>query len=126
MIATTEQILNYASTFKKLDSERLRYCTATVESGWLYDEQNGYTYVYMLKSYNTYVAMIKVSTQRAYVFNYYSATTCQHVAKFLKDYYANDVYYLYKRSDNTGFRNIAKYGSGLRLTYKQVENNIEF
>lgn len=42
---------------------------------------NGRDYVGLM-SYSTIVAVYSVSTETVYKFDYYSATTCQHIAKF--------------------------------------------
>ena len=36
----------------------------------------------LLRSYSTYVAVFIPTTDRLFVFDYYSPTTCQHIAKF--------------------------------------------
>lgn len=104
---------------------KLRTCKAeVVEGSYPIKQGNGTTYIacYVLKSYSTHVAFITYHTRKAYVFNYYSATTCQHISKFLKDYGAKEVYYLYQRSDHTGYYNFT---TGERKTFSQIINDIQ-
>lgn len=64
------------------------------------------TYVY-LRSYNTIVAKYNITTHVVSILGYFSATTCQHVNKFIRlmdEIY--DVYivrYLYERSDRIAY-----------------------
>lgn len=57
-----------------------------------------------LKSYNTIVAQYNIFTHNLKVYDYYSATTCQHVGKFERFISENgyDIFvktFLYKRND---------------------------
>lgn len=54
----------------------------------------------ILKSYNTIVAIFNKVVGSLYVFDYYSATTQQHISKFAKMLDWDRISYLYKRSDS--------------------------
>lgn len=56
---------------------RLYHCTAWVM-------QSNYSKWILLQSYNTFAAAYDKNTEILYVFNYYSSTTSQHVAKFYR------------------------------------------
>ena len=56
---------------------RLYYCKA-----WI--TQSKYSRWILLQSYKTIVAAYDKNTEILYVFDYYSATTSQHIAKFQK------------------------------------------
>lgn len=75
--------------------ERLNYCKATVFEF----PHKGFTFT-VLKSYNTIVAAYLHELDRVLVLGNYSATTWQHVNKFIKSCAPWDVRYLCKRSDN--------------------------
>ena len=74
----------YYSDRRPVFSTRLRNCEATV---YAYENEKGR--VYILKSYNTIVAIIG-ATGRCYDFlRYvygYTATSAQHIRKFFNDY----------------------------------------
>jgi len=70
--------------------KRIYYCQA-----W-YVEDDDYA---VLKSYNTVVAIQNKKTGTVFVFDYYSSTTSQHIAKFIRMVDAFRVTYLYRRSD---------------------------
>ena len=53
----------------------------------------------ILKSYNTIVAIYNKTVGTLYVFDYYSATTVQHINKFARLLEWDRITYLYKRSD---------------------------
>lgn len=53
----------------------------------------------ILKSYNTIVAIFNKTVGSLYVFDYYSATTQQHISKFANMLDWDRIVYLYKRSD---------------------------
>lgn len=73
---------------------RLNSCTA-----WYKRVTKGnYSYT-ILKSYNTIVALYSSRTGNLYVYNYYSATTSQHISKFIRNICPSRVMYLYERSD---------------------------
>lgn len=60
--------------------------------------------IIFLKSYNTIVAQYNTDYRALKVYDYYSATTCQHVGKFQRylrecGYAIDYIVYLYKRSD---------------------------
>lgn len=61
-------------------TERLNYCKADI----CYCEYSEFFMCYpiLLRSYNTFVAVYIHTTDRLFVFDYYSATTSQHLAKF--------------------------------------------
>ena len=76
---------------------RLYTCNASIFKG--VNSNN-----YVLKSYNTFVALYKKSSGTVFCFDYYSATTQQHFNKFIKWLEENGELvmrktYLYKRSD---------------------------
>lgn len=54
----------------------------------------------ILKSYDTIVAIFNKTVGSLYVFDYYSATTQQHISKFAKMLDWDRISYLYKRSDS--------------------------
>ena len=81
-IAVDEYFYSYSNdNALPIDAKRLRTCNAVV---FEYDEY------YALRSYNTVVALIDKKTHIMYDglrFVYgYTATSCQHIAKFAKDY----------------------------------------
>lgn len=53
----------------------------------------------ILKSYNTVVAIFNKCVGTLYVFDYYSATTQQHISKFANMLDLDRITYLYMRSD---------------------------
>ena len=61
----------------KVQVEQLYYCKA-----WVYMPDNSDFII--LRSYSTIVAAYQRTTGILWVFDYYSATTAQHVAKFCK------------------------------------------
>ena len=76
---------------------RLYTCNASIFKG--VNSNN-----YVLKSYNTFVALYRTSSGTVFCFDYYSATTQQHFNKFIKwleehGYLVMRKTYLYKRSD---------------------------
>lgn len=77
---TKSELMNIAEHIaiaKTARTNKLYYCQAEIIS------QFGEMYT-ALKSYNTVVAVYSGEHNAIYVFEYYSATTCQHVAKFRK------------------------------------------
>ena len=123
-----EQFLSIVRTFEPTaEPVKFRSCQAHIVFGSVTDEFGFERYVSLLRSYSTYVAMYDRFTDTVYVFDYYSATTSQHVAKFIRSTEAKSVYYLYKRSDNTGYCSTNhKLYKQSRKTYSQIINNIEF
>ena len=104
--------------------KKLRSCKAEVLEGTYPIHKSNCTVsvaCYVLKSYNTYVAILTQHERKLFVFDFYSNTTAQHVAKFAHDYGAKEVYYLYQRSDHTGYYN---YVTGERKTFTQTINDI--
>lgn len=92
---TREKLIAFANKkYNVIDKEyghtRLNYCQA-----WIAEDEN-YS---ILKSYETVVAIKKKCTGTVFVFDYYSATTSQHVGKFTRLRNVNRVTYLYRRSD---------------------------
>lgn len=63
----------------KLSETQLNSCQAWLTNVFI----NGKRY-FILRSYNTLVAVYSCMTDIVYVFDYYSSTTCQHVSKFTK------------------------------------------
>ena len=61
-------------------TERLNYCTADI----CYCNYSDFfkCYTILLRSYTTFVAVYIPTTDRLFVFDYYSPTTSQHLAKF--------------------------------------------
>lgn len=69
-------------------TERLNYCKADI----CYCNYSEFfkCHPILLRSYSTFVAVYIPTTDRLFVFDYYSPTTCQHIAKFrvwLRDNY---------------------------------------
>lgn len=60
--------------------ERLNYCQADI----CYCDYSEFFKCspILLRSYSTFVAVYIPATDRLFVFDYYSPTTCQHIAKF--------------------------------------------
>lgn len=60
-----------------------------------------------LRSYNTIVAKYNTKTGVVSVLNYFSATTCQHISKFIglmdEIYGVDMIRYLYERSDRIAY-----------------------
>lgn len=59
--------------------------------------------IVVLRSYETLVACI--IDNKMFVFDYYSATTSQHVAKFERLFKSAEVNYMYRRSDRVVYKN---------------------
>ena len=102
-------------------TERLKSCQACVKTGFVTLPTGDITGCYMLQSYCTDVACIIPNTKTMYVFNYYSATTYRHVEKFFKEYCAERIWYLYKRSDHTGY---IDYKYNVREVYSRTKDRI--
>ena len=81
---THQEFINKVEKLQPHHSERLYYCQARI----VYCEYSPEfdCNPILLQSYNTYVAMYLPETDRLFVFDYYSSTTCQHIAKF-KNYF---------------------------------------
>lgn len=83
-VIATGVAMDYLAEWEQVFSHRLRNCQATVHA---YDTEKGR--VYVLKSYNTIVAMIGESGVcydfLRYIYGY-TATSAQHISKFFKDY----------------------------------------
>ena len=76
---------NLYKTAKPISEEKLRKCSATV---FTYRDVDGDT-VYLLKSYNTIVAMVDEKGDGIDFLRYvygYTATSAQHIRKFFDDY----------------------------------------
>lgn len=92
----------------------------------------------ILKSYDTIVAIFNKRVGTLYVFNYYSATTVQHINKFADMLNWDRITYLYKRTDGVlekrrnyldwsidylkpfkkEWENLVKYDFSMAITYK--------
>lgn len=89
--------------------------------------------VIVLKSYNTFVAHYDIDNGIIYVYDYYSATTSQHISKFIKfcreNYCVCEVRYLYERSDKMivwDIRNRHKYMTGKKdLVDRYIESDFK-
>ena len=75
-----DEFFRKVETLTPVRMDRLNYCQAQIVYCAYSDEFN--TNPILLKSYLTYVAMYLPSTDRLFVFDYYSPTTCQHINKF--------------------------------------------
>ncbi len=79
----------------------LNRCQAENTSTVCFDDSTQWI---ILRSYSTIVAAFSCVSGTVYVRDYYSATTVQHVTKFMQkisaDFYIVRIAYLYKRSDN--------------------------
>lgn len=73
----------------------------------------------ILKSYDTIVAIYHRKTGSLYVFNYYSATTSQHISKLAKKLRVFRIVYLYERSDGVIEKMMP--GSSDELKYKPTK-----
>lgn len=93
-----QDLINEVNSFNNKDYvSRLYTCKASIYKG--INSNN-----YVLRSYNTFVAVYHYSTGTVICFDYYSATTQQHFNKFIKWLEENGQLvmrktYLYKRSD---------------------------
>lgn len=80
-------------------TERLNYCKADI----CYCNYSEFfkCYPILLRSYSTFVAVYIPTTNRLFVFDYYSPTTSQHIAKFrvwLREHYHSVLNFLtYRR-----------------------------
>lgn len=80
-------------------TERLNYCKADI----CYCEYSEFfkCYPILLRSYTTFVAVYIPTTDRLFVFDYYSPTTSQHIAKFnlwlRNHFYRVRNFYMYRR-----------------------------
>ena len=83
----------------------LNRCQADYTDIVIFDDSTAWI---ILRSYSTIVAAYSCASGTVYVRDYYSATTVQHVTKFMQkistDYDITRVAYLYKRSDNIVIR----------------------
>lgn len=86
---------------------KLRHCTATVYE---------YSDIIVLKSYNTIVAWYDKFNEKLLVYGYYSATTQQHIAKFIADYCSNETFRINGYCDSN---NRIAYGYGLHGYWKR-------
>lgn len=113
LIGNVIQYMN--KNYHRMYERRLFTCTA-----WYYDYGN----VIILKSYNTYVAVYMKNISTLYVFDYYSATTSQHVSKFIK--IVNPIYvtYLYRRSDRVIERAYSKVNGVSEWKLKKSEYDL--
>lgn len=96
---------------------RLRTCTAWTADLYV----DGWGFVTVLKSYQTIVAAYVTNYQTVYVFDRYSATTTQHVSKFIRDIAPKEAIYLYRRSDGVIVRNF-EYNDVERLSKKHFDS----
>lgn len=75
VIKSATFMLDNSNDYPDIKSTRLYHCTAwrisSNRSKWI-----------LLQSYTTIVAAYDKNTEVLWVFDYYSKTTCQHVAKF--------------------------------------------
>ena len=75
-----QEFINKVEKLYPHHSERLFHCQARIVYCEYSTEFN--CAPILLQSYNTYVAMYMPTTDRLFVFDYYSPNTCQHIAKF--------------------------------------------
>ncbi len=75
-----DEFFRKVETLIPVRKDSLNYCQAQIVYCAYSDEFN--TNPILLKSYLTYVAMYLPSTDRLFVFDYYSPTTCLHISKF--------------------------------------------
>jgi len=87
--------------------KKLRSCNARV-----YD----YSDITVLQSYNTIVAWYDKINEKILVYGYYSATTQQHISKFISDYCSTETFRINGYCDS---RNRIAYGYGLHGEWKR-------
>ena len=109
IVSVKKAISNQNPTFT-----RLRTCKAWVADVYV----DGWGLVAVLKSYETIVAAYAVNYGTIYVFDRYSATTDQHVSKFINVMTPKQVIYLYRRSDGVIVRSFV-YNDVERLSKEQ-------
>lgn len=117
---TKTELQNRVNNAVYLRSHRLRNCTAWVEE--VADSETGEVY-YRLRSYNTIVACLldTLKGRTVFVFDYWSATTCQHISKFITEYSVFRVCYLYHRSDRVVYRKSIGYPVSLLKNRKKCD-----
>ena len=99
---TRTELIKMTNNATQIKETRLANCSAYIV---LAELENGRA-VDILKSYRTLVAIFSRRTGTLYVFDYYSATTYQHIYKFAKVMSADRITWLYERSDSVVTTNI--------------------
>lgn len=101
---TKKELMKKCENARIISMRQLRHCKAYIEMRE--DKETGELF-YTLRSYNTVVAgLFDFPNGDTYcvVFDYWSATTVQHITKFIKDMRADNVVYLYIRPDRVVYR----------------------
>lgn len=113
------ELIKYANNLYKSNrflALPLRTCKAQI----LETDVNG---IYLLRSYNTIVAIFSSRTGSMYVFDRYSQTTYQHIYKFAHDMEVDRIVWLYKRSDRVVETAISWHANTLKtLSYSIIES----
>ena len=78
-----------------------------------------YVNVAIIESYRTYVGVFYRPSSSLFVFDYYSATTYQHINKVAKLLKADRIVYLYRRSDGVIEKGLSRYANTYRLRMKE-------
>lgn len=116
---TREQLITLANDLHnyKYQATKLYSCTAWVLETDIPD-------VWLLKSYNTIVAVYSAITGTVYVFDYYSNTTSQHIRKFAKYMDADRLTYLYETSSRIYEQAVSPYANthkGNKATFDNLK-----
>lgn len=101
---TKTELMQKCENARIISSRQLRHCQAYIE---MREDRDTGELFYTLRSYNTVVAgLFDFPKGETYcvVFDYWSATTAQHIAKFIKDMRADHVVNLYLRTDRVVYR----------------------
>ena len=77
--------------------------------------------VYLLKSYSTIVGVFTESTGTLYIFDYYSATTYQHIYKAAKILVADRITWLYRKSNRDIETSLTCYANTFKATAEQYD-----
>lgn len=114
LIATVKEV-NYRTMNKW---SNLYHCSADYREIYI----NGKCYT-VLRSYSTLVALYSPRTGTVYEFDYYSATTTQHVYKFAKLMQADRITRLHKNS--TGTIEVNFYEHDFKPTKQEWQNVLD-
>lgn len=111
---------NFLSDFRPTtDIERIGKCKAIILHYDQYEED-------LIMSYNTIVGIYNRKTATLFVFDYYSATTIQHIYKAAKILKPMRITWLYRRSDGIIELALSPYANTYKCTkreYSIIESN---
>ena len=109
----------YNANHRQQVSTRVYHCNAEII------DYSSFVPYSLLKSYNTIVGIYSKNTGTLYIFDYYSATTYQHIYKASKLLNADRITWLYKKSDNIIETGLNCFTNTFKLTSKQWETQYD-